>query len=163
MRTRAPLPDAREAAFAAGRGRPAGPLPDAMFARLLLLFTAVPLVELYLLIEVGSVLGGFQTILLVLGTGVLGAFLARMEGLRTLGQIHRNLNRGVVPAEEMVDGVIILAAGLLLVTPGILTDACGFLMLVPAARTAFKRWLRRRFDRAAANVHIHTQGGPRHF
>lgn len=133
-----------------------------MFARLLLLFTAVPLVELYLLIEVGSVLGALNTVLLVLGTGALGAFLARLEGLRTLGQIHRNLNRGVVPAEEMVDGVIILVAGLLLITPGILTDACGFLLLVPLTRTAFKRWLRRRFDRATATVRIHPQGGPRH-
>ncbi|MCY4442050.1 MAG: FxsA family protein, partial [Deltaproteobacteria bacterium] len=95
-----------------------------MFARLLLLFTVVPLVELYLLIEVGSVIGGLNTILLVLGTGALGAFLARLEGLRTLGQIQRNLNQGIVPAEEMVDGVIILVAGLLLITPGILTDAC---------------------------------------
>ncbi len=134
-----------------------------MFARLLLLFTVVPLVELYLLIEVGSVIGALNTILLVLGTGALGAFLARLEGLRTLGQIQRNLNQGIVPAEEMVDGVIILAAGLLLITPGILTDACGFLMLVPTTRNAFKRWLRRRFDRATATVRIHHQGGPRHF
>ena len=134
-----------------------------MFARLLLLFTVVPLVELYLLIEVGSVIGGLNTILLVLGTGALGAFLARLEGLRTLGQIQRNLNQGIVPAEEMVDGVIILVAGLLLMTPGILTDACGFLMLIPTTRNTFKRWLRRRFDRATANFRIYHQGGPRHF
>ena len=134
-----------------------------MFARLLLLFTVIPLIELYLLIEVGSVIGGLNTILLVLGTGALGAFLARLEGLRTLGQIQRNLNQGIVPAEEMVDGVIILVAGLLLITPGILTDACGFLMLIPTTRNAFKRWLRRRFDRATANVRIYHQGGPRHF
>ncbi len=134
-----------------------------MFARLFLLFTVIPLIELYLLIEVGSVIGGLNTILLVLGTGVLGAFLAKLEGLRTLGQIQRNLNQGIVPAEEMLDGVIILAAGLLLITPGILTDAFGFLMLIPTTRNAFKRWLRRRFDRAAARVRIYTQGGPGHF
>ena len=134
-----------------------------MFARLLLLFTVVPLVELYLLIEVGSLIGGLTTILLVLVTGVVGAFLAKLEGLRTLGQIQRNLSQGIVPAEEMLNGVIILVAGLLLITPGILTDAFGFLMLIPFTRNAFKRWLRRRFDRASARVRIYTQGGPGHF
>ncbi len=133
-----------------------------MFARLFLLFTVIPLIELYLLIEVGSVIGGLYTILLVLGTGALGAFLAKLEGLRTLGQIQRNLNQGIVPAEEMLDGVIIMAAGLLLITPGILTDAFGFLMLIPATRNVFKRWLRRRFDRATARGRIYTQGGPGH-
>ena len=134
-----------------------------MFPRLLLLFTVIPLVELYLLIEVGSIIGGLNTILLVVVTGVAGAFLAKLEGLRTLGQIQRNLSQGIVPAEEMLDGVIILVAGLLLITPGILTDAFGFLMLIPFTRNAFKRWLRRRFDRASARVRIHTQGGPGHF
>lgn len=134
-----------------------------MFARLLLLFTAVPLVELYLLIEIGSVIGKLNTIFMVIGTGALGAFLARLEGLRTLREIQRNLSQGTVPAEKMMDGVIILVAGILLITPGILTDACGFLMLVPTTRNAFKRWLRRRFDRATARVRIVTPGGPRHF
>ena len=108
-------------------------------------------------------IGGLNTILLVLGTGVLGAFLAKLEGLRTLRQIQRNLSQGIVPAEEMMDGVIILVAGLLLITPGILTDAFGFLMLIPTTRNAFKRWLRRRFDRATARVRIYTQGGPGSF
>ncbi len=124
-----------------------------MFARLLLLFTVVPLIELYLLIEVGTVIGAPSTILLVLGTGALGAILARLEGLRTLRQIQRNLAQGIVPAEEMLDGVIILAAGLLLITPGILTDAFGFLLLVPVTRNAFKRRLRRRFDRTTVRIH----------
>lgn len=134
-----------------------------MFARLLLLFTAIPLVELYLLIEIGSVIGNLNTLLLVLGTGALGAFLARLEGLRTLRAIQRNLSQGTVPAEKMLDGVIILVAGILLITPGILTDSCGFLMLIPTTRNAFKRWLRRRFDRATARVRIVTPGGPRQF
>ena len=99
----------------------------------------------------------------MLVTGVVGAFLAKLEGLRTLGQIQRNLSQGIVPAEEMLDGVIILVAGLLLITPGILTDAFGFLMLIPATRNAFKRWLRRRFDRASARVRIYHQRGPGKF
>lgn len=133
-----------------------------MFGRLLLIFTVVPLVELYLLIRVGAVIGAFNTILLIIGTGLLGAYLAKLEGLRTVRQIQLNLNQGIMPAEELLDGVIILAAGLMLVTPGILTDVCGFLLLIPRTRFFFKRWLRRRFDHmvASGNVRIYTQGGP---
>ena len=90
-------------------------------------------------------------------------FWPNSKGCGPLGQIQRNLSQGIVPAEEMLDGVIILVAGLLLITPGILTDAFGFLMLIPTTRNAFKRWLRRRFDRATARVRIYTQGGPGHF
>ena len=118
-----------------------------MFGRLFLLFTVIPLVELYLLIKVGEVIGALNTILLIIATGLLGAFLAKLEGLRTLNQIQQNLNQGIMPAEELLDGVIILVAGLMLITPGIMTDICGFLLLVPQTRFAFKRWLRRRFDR----------------
>lgn len=133
-----------------------------MFGRLFLIFTVIPLVELYLLIRVGGLIGAFNTILLIIGTGLLGAYLARLEGLRTVRQIQLNLNQGIMPAEELLDGVIILAAGLMLVTPGILTDVCGFLLLIPHTRFLFKRWLRRRFDRmvASGNVRIYTQGGP---
>lgn len=134
-----------------------------MFGRLFLIFTVIPLVELYLLIRVGNVIGALNTILLIIGTGLLGAYLAKLEGLRTVRQIQLNLNQGIMPAEELLDGVIILAAGLMLVTPGILTDVCGFLLLIPRTRLAFKRWLRRRFDRmvASGNVRIYSQGGPR--
>lgn len=127
-----------------------------MFGRLFLLFTIVPLVELYLLIKVGEVVGALNTVLLIIGTGVLGAYLARLEGLRTLNQINMNLANGIMPAEELVDGVIILVAGLLLVTPGILTDVCGFLLLAPFTRNVFKRWLRRKFDRMVASGNIRT-------
>jgi UPF0716 protein FxsA len=136
-----------------------------MFGRLFLLFTVIPLVELYLLIKVGGVIGALNTILLIIGTGLLGAYLAKLEGIRTFNQIQQNLNQGVMPAEELLDGVIILVAGLMLITPGILTDVCGFLLLIPPTRFAFKRWLRRRFDRmvASGNVRIYSQGGPGHF
>ena len=125
-----------------------------MFGRLFLLFTIIPLIELYLLIKVGSIIGALNTILLIIGTGMLGAYLAKLEGLRTLKQIQQNLNQGIMPAEELLDGVIILVAGLMLITPGILTDVAGFLLLIPQTRFAFKRWLRRRFDHmvAAGNV-----------
>ncbi len=122
-----------------------------MFARLLLLFTIVPMAELYILIKIGSYLGAFNTILLIVITGILGARLARLEGLRTLRQIMQSISRGIVPAEELVDSVLIFVAGIVLVTPGVLTDAMGLFLLVPYTRTIFKRWLRRKLDRMVSS------------
>ena len=119
-----------------------------MFVRLLLLFTLVPLIELYVLLRIGSRLGVAPTILLVVVTGVVGAQLARREGVRTLRQIQAQLQRGVVPTEGLVDGALILAAGLLLVTPGVLTDAVGFGLLFPLTRAALRQYVRRRLEAA---------------
>ena len=134
-----------------------------MLARLFLLFTIVPLAELYLLMKIGSYMGAFNTILLILITGILGALLARLEGLRTLRQITKSLNQGIIPAEELVDSVLIFVAGIVLVTPGVLTDVMGLLLLLPYTRTIFKRWLRKRFDRmvSSGNMQIHFPGGNR--
>ncbi len=117
-----------------------------MFFRLLLLFTIVPLTELYLLLQVGSVLGVGLTILLVVGTGVVGAYLARLEGWRTLRQMQENLHNGIAPTGELIDAALILGAGLLLITPGIVTDIVGFSLLLPPTRTALKRAIRRRIE-----------------
>lgn len=121
-----------------------------MIAKLFLLFTLVPLTELYILLEIGSYLGALNTILLIVLTGILGAYLARMEGIRTVYQISQNLATGAVPAEELMDAVLIFVAGVFLVTPGVITDMAGFLLLIPYTRTLFKRWLRRKFDRMVA-------------
>jgi UPF0716 protein FxsA len=132
-----------------------------MVAKLFLLFTLVPLTELYILLEIGSYLGALNTILLIIFTGILGAYLARLEGIRTIHQISRNLATGVVPAEEMVDAVLIFVAGVVLVTPGVITDVMGFLLLIPYTRTIFKRWLRKKFNNmaAAGNFQVHYRGG----
>ncbi|HEX5021322.1 MAG TPA: FxsA family protein [Candidatus Binatia bacterium] len=132
-----------------------------MLGRLLLLFTIVPLVELYLLIKIGSHIGGLNTILLVVVTALLGAFLARLQGLRTLQQIQLSLSQGRIPAEELIDGVLILAGGILLVTPGVLTDLFALVLLFPSTRTHFKRWLRRRFDHmvTSRDVRLHYRRG----
>ena len=122
-----------------------------MFTRLFLLFTIVPMAELYILIKIGSYLGAFNTILLIVITGILGALLTRLEGLRTLRQIMRSISQGIVPAEELVDSVLIFVAGIVLVTPGVLTDAMGLFLLVPYTRTIFKRWLRRKLDRMVSS------------
>jgi UPF0716 protein FxsA len=124
------------------------------------LFILVPLLELYILIKIGGYLGAFQTVALVVLTALLGIVLARFEGLRTLQQIRQSLSQGIVPAEEMVDGVLIFIGGILLITPGVLTDLFALVLLIPYTRTIFKRWLRRRFDRmvAAGNVRLQYYG-----
>ncbi len=122
--------------------------------RLLLLFIIVPAVELALLIEVGSRIGTPATLGLIVATGVVGAALARSQGLSVLGQVQRDLAEGRLPAGALVDGAIILVAGALLMTPGILTDALGFLCLLPGFRHLIKRVLWRRFESAVRDQQI---------
>lgn len=105
---------------------------------LLGLFILVPAVELALLIEVGSRIGTLSTLALIVVTGIVGASLARIQGFQVLMRIQSSVNRGELPASSLVDGVIILVAGALLITPGLLTDAFGFLCLVPAFRRSLK-------------------------
>jgi UPF0716 protein FxsA len=133
-----------------------------MLMRLVLLFTLLPLIELYLLIKVGSHLGAGFTILLVLVTGVGGAYLARQQGWRTWRKMQENLRRGIAPTGDLVDGILILAAGLLLVTPGILTDVIGLGLLFPPIRAAFKEYLRRKLEAHAHStyIEIHTDRWP---
>jgi UPF0716 protein FxsA len=125
--------------------------------RLVLLFIGLPLLELYILIKIGSHLGAFLTIALIIFTGILGLLLARLEGLRTLRQIRQNLSQGIVPAEEMVDSVLIFVGGILFVVPGVITDIAALVLLIPFSRTIFKRWLRRRFDRAVERGNVRLQ------
>jgi UPF0716 protein FxsA len=115
-----------------------------MFVRLLLLFTVVPIVELLVLIELGRHVGLGPTLALVLATGVLGAALARWQGLATLRRVQAEMEAGRLPTGPLVDGLLILIAGAVLLTPGLLTDVLGFALLVPATRVA----LRRRVSRA---------------
>ena len=116
--------------------------------RLLFLFIAVPVVELVLLIEIGQRVGTIATIGLIVGTGVVGASLARHQGTSTLARLQEELKDGRLPAEPIVDGVLILVAAAVLITPGVLTDLVGFLCLIPACRQLLKRYLKRRFERA---------------
>ncbi|HKL81405.1 MAG TPA: FxsA family protein [Desulfobacter sp.] len=125
-----------------------------MLFRLFLCFTLIPVVELYILIHLGGIIGGLNTVILVIITGFLGAYLARMEGLNTMMKVRRNLDQGLMPAEDLVDAFIILIAGLVLITPGLLTDTAGLLLLWPPTRNKFKRVLRKKFDDMAANGSI---------
>lgn len=118
-----------------------------MLARLLVLFIALPLAEIVLLIEIGSRIGTLATLAILVLTAVLGASLAHREGLKVLWRIREKLAQGIMPDEELIDGGLILAAGIVLLTPGLLTDAAGVLLLVPGSRQALKRWLRDRLGR----------------
>ncbi len=117
-----------------------------MLFKLFLCFTLIPVLELYVLIQVGSVIGGINTILVVLLTGFAGAWLARMEGMNTMLKMRMNVQQGMMPAEEMIDAVIIFVAGVVLITPGLITDTFGLLLLWPPTRNRFKKMLRRKFD-----------------
>ena len=121
-----------------------------MFFKLLLLFTLVPVLELYLLIEVGTRIGAPPTIAIVVLTGVLGALLAKQQGFATLNNIKHDLEDGIIPTEELMSGAFVLAGGLLLLTPGLLTDFIGLCCLVPPARNLMKvplkKWLKRHFE-----------------
>ena len=110
-----------------------------MFFRLLLLFTVLPVVELALLIRIGRAIDVGPTIALVVLTGVAGAALARHQGLRTLRRIQDDLARGLMPATELLNGLMILLAGAVLVTPGVITDAVGFALLIPPVRALIRK------------------------
>ncbi len=109
-----------------------------LLARLALLFVIVPLLELALLIEIGQVVGFLPTMALVVLTGVTGAWLARLEGLKTLWRLRDDLARGQLPGQAIMDGMSILVGGALLLTPGILTDLVGFSLLLPPTRRAIQ-------------------------
>jgi UPF0716 protein FxsA len=113
---------------------------------LILLFTVLPALELALLIKVGSHIGALNTILIVIGTGVVGAALARYEGFRVLMKVQDSLQRGIMPSAEILDGFMILAGGIALLTPGFITDVLGLLLLFPATRAGIKWLLRRKFQ-----------------
>jgi len=115
------------------------------------LFIVVPLVELYLIIEVGSVIGALWTVLLVVLTAVIGVSLLRIQGFNTLNRARQNMEMGTLPAMEMMEGMVLAVGGALLITPGFITDTLGFLCLVPATRRAMIRYLMQRSS-------IHGQG-----
>ncbi|WP_172565133.1 FxsA family protein [Vibrio navarrensis] len=112
-----------------------------MFPVLLLLFICVPIIEIGLFIQVGGFLGLWPTIGLVLLTAFVGASLVRSQGLQTLLSVQQRLQQGELPAQQIVEGVMLAVAGVLLLTPGFMTDAMGMVVLLPAPRAALARVL----------------------
>jgi len=132
-----------------------------MLWKLILLLTAVPIAELYLLVKLSEWTGFGVTLLVIFGTGLVGAALARREGLRVIRNIQREVARGRIPADGLLDGAMVLVAAALLLTPGLLTDAVGFLLLIPPSRAATRRFLKRWIKRkiARGQVHFHKSMG----
>lgn len=133
---------------------------------ILLLFIAVPLAEIAVFIKVGEVIGLAATIALVIATAVIGVALLKRQGLAALERAQQSVDAGELPVESVVDGVALLVAGAFLLTPGLITDTAGFLLLVPAFRHGFARWLMARV-KASGRIDVWTahrarhSGGPR--
>jgi UPF0716 protein FxsA len=117
---------------------------------LVLLFIVVPIVELYVIVQVGHVLGVFNTLALLVLISFLGAWLMKREGLNTWRRAQRQIETGVVPGRELVDGALIVLAGALLLAPGFVTDAVGLLLLLPPVRIAVRGFARHRLERRVA-------------
>jgi UPF0716 protein FxsA len=128
---------------------------------LALLFIVVPFLELYLLIQIGQTIGSLPTIGLVVLMGIVGAALAKSQGLAALRRIHEEMGQGRIPTTAILDGVLIIAASILLITPGVLTDVVGVLLLLPptraVARVALVRWAQKHVRVVA---HPGFDGGP---
>ena len=107
-----------------------------------MLFILVPLIELALLIKLGSYIGVLDTILLIIFTGAAGAILVRAAGIQCLFTVRQQVQNGIFPADELCNGLLILIAGALLITPGLLTDVVGFTLLIPKLRNMIKARLR---------------------
>lgn len=125
---------------------------------LLLLFTVVPLVELWLLLLVGRHIGFWPTVGIVLATGLVGATLAKREGLRVMRDWQRATSEGQLPEDGVLGGALVLVGGVLLVTPGVLTDVVGLALLVPWTRRLLVRRVRARLERSIAQGRVHVSG-----
>lgn len=110
------------------------------FLLLVFLFIAIPVAEISVLIRVGGAIGPLNTILFVIFTAVLGAYLVRQQGFATISKLQQETNAGRVPAMQIAEGVALLFAGAVLMTPGFITDALGFAILIPPIRQALIAW-----------------------
>ncbi len=117
-----------------------------MLAKLFTVFLILPLIELALLLTVGAQIGIWATLAIIISTAMLGASLTRREGFKTWWRFQEKLTTGAFPNEELLDGLMILVAGAVLFTPGFLTDAAGFILLIPGSRRVVKSWVRQRFS-----------------
>jgi len=123
------------------------------------LFLVIPIIEIFFLIKVGEVIGAFPTIILVVLTAVIGAGLLRQQGLSTLARLQENMGKGKLPAQEMIEGVLLAVGGALLMTPGFVTDTIGFLCLLPFSRKfVAQSIMKRSTDKLKAGVNAQMGG-----
>lgn len=127
-----------------------------MFIKLLTIFVIVPIVELYILIEAGRIIGLGATLGLIVLTGMAGAWLARSQGVEILRRIQAETAQGQMPAGTLIDGALILVGGLLLLTPGFFTDALGFSFLIPITRDLWRKgltaWLEKQVRQGSVTI-----------
>jgi UPF0716 protein FxsA len=125
-----------------------------MLLILVLLFVAIPITELYLIVQVAHSIGALDTLALLLLISIVGGWLVRHEGLGVLARLQQQVGNGRVPTNELIDGAILLLAGALMLTPGFLTDIVGLLLLVPPVRIALRRLVVRRYRRRMAEGRV---------
>lgn len=130
-----------------------------MIGLLFVLFLAVPIVELYVIVQVAGGIGVPQTILLLIGISVVGAWLAKVAGLGVLNRLQRTVRAGRVPSAEVVDGALVLLAAALMLTPGFLSDALAILLLLPPSRSVVRGAILRRIRAGGGIVRV-VAGAP---
>jgi UPF0716 protein FxsA len=114
-----------------------------MLAKLFIIFAVVPVLELYVLIKVGKLIGAWETVAILLAVSFAGAWLVRHQGFAIISRIQGELAAGRIPAAELLDGLLVLVGGILLLTPGFITDFLGLFFIIPAGRFLLKQYLRR--------------------
>lgn len=126
-----------------------------MLGKLILLFTLTPAVELYILFQIAKVTSLGTTILLVILTGIAGAYLAKSEGRLIINKIKMEINQGRMPGNELINGLCVLIGGALLLTPGIITDVIGFSLVIPITRSVFKAYIKKKFESMIREGQVH--------
>lgn len=116
-----------------------------MLFKLILLFTVIPLVELALLFKLNDYIGLGYTLGIVLFTGIFGAYLAKSQGRQILFRIRHEMQEGRMPGDQLMNGLCVLIGGTMLLTPGILTDTLGFILVIPATRELIKLYVKKKF------------------
>ena len=127
-----------------------------MLFKILLLFTIIPVIELAVLIKVGGAIGTWNTIMVILVTGVWGAILAKSQGMLVLQRIRENMVAGIMPTEELFNGALILVGGALLLTPGFVTDFLGLIFLIPQTRSMIKHYIKHLIQHKIDSGQINT-------
>lgn len=128
---------------------------------LFLLFIVAPLLELYVIIQVASVIGGWETIALLIVESAIGAYLLKRQGYTVLAKISTAVNEGRIPSNELIDGLLLLVAGALMLAPGFIGDILGFVLIIPLTRIPFRAILRKRFEAGKySSFFAASTGGP---
>jgi UPF0716 protein FxsA len=128
-----------------------------MFFKLFLFFSVIPVMEIAILIQIGSYIGIPVTIAIVILTAVIGAFLVRQEGMTVIFKLRQKIQEGIMPADEIIDGVMILTSGALLLTPGFTTDIIGLLLVLPPSRRFIKKLLTRYLEKKFFSMTIDSK------